>query len=537
MTALHSTAAGEGLQQTGTAPRNARLLVTGFAILCLALVCLTARDGIADLFKRWRYEEEYEYGFLIAALVPLLLWRRWRAIVSEMGGPTWPGLAILTAAQLSTIVAALGESYFIEQIALVASMVGIGLVVFGTGPIRVLAPIALLLLLAIPLPYTMEAMLTIKLQLLSTNIGVLIIRLLGIPVYVEGNIIDLGAYKLQVAEACSGLRYLLPLACISFLVAYLYKADLWKKAVVVISAAPITILINSFRIAITAVLVNNFGTTMAEGFLHDFEGWVVFLIGVLCLVLEIFALERFRWSKVEIEPIISPAPAAKREAKPIKIGLSLTLALLLCVGAFGLTTSIASAYRLMQNPIRESFEGFPRQIGPWIGKPAQLEPDVLYKLKATDTFVGDFSKGRGSIPVNLFIAYYDSLSKGAAIHSPRVCLPGAGWEFASFEQREFGELEPATVGTYNRVVIQKGEQKMLMYYWYQQRKRRTANEFSMKYYLLVDSFFKYRKDGALVRLFTPISVTEGDKGLAEADARLRDFDHAIFSQLPSYLPE
>ena len=94
-----------------------------------------------------------------------------------------------------------------------------------------------------------------------------VIQLFGIPVYVEGNIIDLGVYKLQVAEACSGLRYLLPLTCISVLVAYLYKAPFWKKALLVVSAAPLTVLINSFRIAITAVLVNSFGISMAEGFL------------------------------------------------------------------------------------------------------------------------------------------------------------------------------------------------------------------------------------------------------------------------------
>ena len=96
----------------------------------------------------------------------------------------------------------------------------------------------LLLLLTIPLPFTLQAMLTIKLQLISTELGVAMIQLMGVPVFVEGNIIDLGTYKLQVAEACSGLRYMLPLLCMSFLVAYLYKAPFWKRAIVVISSDP-----------------------------------------------------------------------------------------------------------------------------------------------------------------------------------------------------------------------------------------------------------------------------------------------------------
>jgi exosortase D (VPLPA-CTERM-specific) len=537
MTTVYSTRPRGALNSKGLARPATPWLVAGFALVCLALVCITARDGLVNLYDRWRYEDEYGYGFLIVALVPVLLWKNWNVIVADSGGARWPGLAILIGAQLCTVLAVLGESYFMEQLALMVSILAVGLVVFGARTIRVFLPITVLLLLTVPLPYTLQAMLTIKLQLISTDLGVALIQLLGIPVYVEGNIIDLGSYKLQVAEACSGLRYLLPLTCISFLVAYLYKAPFWKRAVVVISAAPLTILLNSFRIAVTALLVNNFGNQMAEGFLHEFEGWVVFLMGVLLLGLEILMLERFRWSNVEIESIIDRPVVSPPATAPLKVAVPLILSAFVCAGTLGATNSIASAYSSMPGPVRQSFADFPQQIDRWTGQAAQLGTGTLDALKATDTYNGDFVEQQGAPPVNLFVAYYDSLSKGAALHSPRVCLPGSGWEFASFEQRNFSELEPGMPGTYNNVVIQKGEQKILMYYWYQQRERRTANEFSMKYYLLVDSFFKSRKDGALVRLFTPIDAAAGDKGVLEADARLHDFALAAFSRLPQYLPE
>ena len=185
----------------------------------------------------------------------------------------------------------------------------------------VFAPLAVLLLLTIPLPYTLQAIVTVKLQLLSTQIGEAAIRLFGIPVFVEGNVIDLGQYKLQVAEACSGLRYLLPLTAISFILAYLYKAPFWKKAILVASAAPITILINSFRIAVIAVLVDNFGTQMAEGFLHQFEGWVVFIFGALLLGLEMLALERFRFANVNVDLVLGSRIAASGVAKPISFSM------------------------------------------------------------------------------------------------------------------------------------------------------------------------------------------------------------------------
>jgi EpsI family protein len=158
-------------------------------------------------------------------------------------------------------------------------------------------------------------------------------------------------------------------------------------------------------------------------------------------------------------------------------------------------------------------------------------------LKATDYYTGSFTKISDVAPVNLFVAYYDSMNKGAAIHSPRVCLPGSGWEFASFEERNFSDLAPGVAGTYNYVLLQKGEQKILMYYWYQQRKRYTANEFSMKYYLLVDNLFESRKDGALVRLYTPILAAEGNIAEAEANARLHSFAQSLLSKMPSYLPQ
>ena len=392
MTALYPTGPDGDLHDADNKPSllTPRLWVAAFVAVCLVIICLNGRDGLSNLFGRWSHEEEYGYGFLLVALLPLLLWRRWHLIVTAPAGPQWPGLAVVMAAQLCTVIAALGESYYIEQVALIVSLLGMGLVIFGAKAFRILIPLTLLLLLTIPLPYTLQAILTIKLQMISTNLAVALIQLFGLPVYVEGNIIDLGTYKLQVAEACSGLRYLLPLTCISFLLAYLYEAPFWKKALVVVSATPITILINSFRIASTAVLVDNFGAQMADGFLHQFEGWVVFIIAALLLGFEILALEKFRWSHVKIEWIMDRPRTAEEVADPFKITLPLILTVSMCVVTLGATTSIASAYRSRPNPARESFVDFPRQIDRWTAQREQLEPEIIDILKATDFYVGDF---------------------------------------------------------------------------------------------------------------------------------------------------
>ena len=537
MTVLYAGKRAEGANDAHKLPAflASRGWVAAVVVLSLTFVVLTGRDGLFNLYFRWGHEDEYGYGFLAVALVPLFLWRRWPLVRALSNDTKWPGLALVAVAQLAAVLGALGESYFVEQIAFILTLLGIAVVIFGTGPIRVFLPLAVLLLLTIPLPFTLQAIVTVKLQLLSTQIGEAAIRLFGIPVFVEGNVIDLGQYKLQVAEACSGLRYLLPLTAISFILAYLYKAPFWKKAILVASAAPITILINSFRIAVIGVLVDNFGTQMAEGFLHEFEGWVVFLFGALLLGLEMLALERFRFANINVNSVWGSRIAASGVAKPISFSMSAVAAALVCTAAFAIVSSVAWAHEFAPKPARESFVGFPRQLGEWSGKEGQLQPEVLAILNTSDYYVGDFSNGPKATPVNFFVAYYNSMSKDSGIHSPRVCLPGNGWEFASFEQKHFADLSPTAAGSYNRVIIQKGEQKLLMYYWFQQRERRSANEFTMKYYLLLDSLTKNRKDGALVRIYTPISAG-GLKGVAEADDRLHAFAQAVLPTMKSYIP-
>jgi exosortase D (VPLPA-CTERM-specific) len=531
----------KGPRRQGEGAQTAALLSNGriaFALVVasLALACLTAQDGLINLYDRWRHEDEYGYGFLAAAIVPVLLWRRWDLIQALSTERRWPGLALIVVAQLFGVLGSLGESYFIEQLAFVFTLLGLAIVTFGTGPLRIFAPLALILLLTIPLPYTLQAIITVKLQLISTEIGVAAIRLMGIPVFVEGNVIDLGQYKLQVAEACSGLRYLLPLTCISVILAVLYEAPLWKRAIIVASAPPITVLINSFRIAVVAALVNSFGSHMAEGFLHDFEGWVVFLVGALLLLVEILALERFRFANITIESILDRPSGLQAAAKPIVLTSSALVSLLVCVAAVGVVTWISWADQFALKPSRATFVTFPQQVEGWSGREDLLEPAILKVLQPTDYYNGSFSKTPNGVPVNLFIPYYDSLSKGAAIHSPRVCLPGTGWEFALFQEKNFGDLEPNTGGSFNRVIVQKGEQKILMYYWFQQRQRRTASEFTMKYYLLVDSLTKSRKDGALIRIYTPIA-SGGTAGVAEADARLQRFAQDFLPTINKYIPQ
>jgi EpsI family protein len=138
-------------------------------------------------------------------------------------------------------------------------------------------------------------------------------------------------------------------------------------------------------------------------------------------------------------------------------------------------------------------------------------------------------------PVNLYVAYYASQRTGQAVHSPSSCLPGGGWRIEQFDQREVPGVQLRTGPLrVNRAVIRQGLQRMMVYYWFQERGRDITSEYLVKWYLLVDALTQQRTDGALVRLITP--MREGED-LADGDARLQQFSVAAVPELRGYLPD
>ncbi|MEO1603608.1 MAG: exosortase C-terminal domain/associated protein EpsI, partial [Pseudomonadota bacterium] len=270
---------------------------------------------------------------------------------------------------------------------------------------------------------------------ISSEIGVWFIRMMGIPVFLEGNIIDLGVYKLQVAEACSGLRYLFPILSFSFVFAVLYRGPVWHKIVLLVAAAPITVLMNSFRIGVIGFMVDQRGIEAAEGFLHLFEGWVIFGACVAILFLMAIAMQR-----------LSPNPKPLADTIDLEFdGLGAQAARVtthvpsaaLIAGAL-MTTAVSTAWVAAPQPEtvrleRSPFAVFPRTLGDWSGNNAYLEPDIEAVLGADDYYSAFYHRDGDETGVDLFIAYYHKLTEGEGIHSPEVCIPTAGWEIAGME--------------------------------------------------------------------------------------------------------
>jgi exosortase D (VPLPA-CTERM-specific) len=492
-------------------------------------------DGLNQLLIWWAGDPEDSYGVLIPPVAVFLIWQQKDRLERIAFTGSWFGVAIVLAGGALLALGQLGTVFTIVQYAYVITLYGLILSFLGWPALRIIVMPLLIILFMIPLPQLFMANLSTTLQLLSSQIGVSIIRLFGISVFLEGNVIDLGGYKLQVAEACSGLRYLFPLMIIGFLMAYFYKGAPWKRIAVFLSSIPITVLMNSIRIGVIGFTVEHWGIAMAEGFLHEFQGWMIFMASTMLMIGEIALLNRCGrevggWRQlfgVEL-PARAPAGAPIRQRRMPASFIAAAVALM---GFIATTLALPRSAELF--PARTSFVEFPMQLGEWRGHRDTLDTIYSDALKLDDYVLADYA-GYAGAAVNLYITYYNSQRKGEAVHSPRSCLPGGGWQMRDFDQRGVANVSidgrPLRV---NRTLIEMGNQRELVYYWFQQRGRVITNEFAVKWYLFWDALTRHRTDGAMVRLITSLPSSSAE---AEADRRLSDFISKIAPDMTRYVP-
>jgi exosortase D (VPLPA-CTERM-specific) len=498
--------------------------------IALMLMTVAFWEGINELIARWGKQEEYSHGYMLPFLTLYFIWQKKNSIIQAEFIPSWWGLALILVALIIFVIGEISALFILTQYALILVLLGLALAIMGWPACKpVLIPI-FLLVFAIPLPYFLEASLSANLQLLSSKLGVYFIRWCQIPVYLEGNVIDLGDFKLQVVEACSGLRYLFPLLSLGFICAYLFDASFWKRLIIVLSTIPITILMNSFRIGMIGVLVDNWGIEMAEGFLHDFEGWIVFMACFGVLFIEMAVLSRIGEDKKSLFEIFGfnqdvAIDPSQFNIKERQISLPLVASVVALTISALLVASIGERNEII--PPRSLFPEFPTQLGNWKGEQSNMEETVSKYLGLSDYILADYRNEKSEL-VNFYSAYYESQRKGVSPHSPRVCIPGGGWQISDIDRTQIGNLP------INRIVIKKEDNTQLVYYWFQQRGRRLANEYAMKWYLFKDAFLINRTDGALVRITTPVGQNES---IADADQRLKDFAAELSPILPKFIPD
>ena len=525
------------------APAPARLgvyLTPGLIIFSVAVLAAGwfFSPGFTTLFNAWQ-TPEYSHGPLIPVISFTLFLRHLRDVpVREGPIPLrWPGVLVVAMAVAMGTLGRLANIGDIVAYSLILWTGGVLLISLGWAQGWKFWPSILHLVYMLPLPGVLYYKLSAFLQLVSSELGVSILRSFGVSVFLSGNIIDLGDLQLHVAEACSGLRYLFPILSFSYVFAILYTGPKWHKAVLLLAAAPITVVMNSVRIAIAGTIVQYWGVSYVEGFTHFFEGWVIFIASVVIL----FILARI------LMLLHSPKDGLKKEALDLDMvgclpqlrrirfiwpSTAMILAALLPLAAA--LAFAAMPERGVREIDRTPFALFPRQIGEWSsGIPTVLDASVERTLGADDYYGVDLARPEDEHTVNFFSAWYADQSRGG-VHSPEICLPGAGWEIAGLQRIDIagkiGWPEPFNI---NRAVIQKGMVRQLVYYWFDQKGRKVAWDFAAKAYLVIDGVRTGRTDGALVRLTTVISSDETE---AQAEERLLSVLTAVAPVLPEFIP-
>jgi len=522
---------------------NSNRLSAGFGVFVLLLAAALGIFwfGIVSLGEAWS-TAEYSHGPLIPLLSLILFLKHLKDVpkLHPSVKAQYPGLIVIF---LALIVAGVGNIARIPDIityGMIVWVYGVVLVMFGAKRGAPFWGSVLHLVFMLPLPAFLYWQVSIALQGFSAELGVSLIRAMNVPVFLDGNVIDLGLYKLDVAEACSGLRYLFPIMSFSYIFCMLYKGSFAHKAILLLSAVPITILMNSARIGIIGVLVDAYGIEQAEGFLHVFQGWVIFILCILSLfalakILQLIARDK-RPILVALELDFAKLSQQAKRVLTIRSSAGLLIAL-------GMTGMASGALYYSPKPSvadlqRDPLFLFPTTIDEWkAGPPAKLEPNIEAVLKADDYLLVDFASAKEQAPVNLFIAWYRKQTEGSGIHSPEVCVPAGGWEMSKIEvdtvkvQGADGSEISVPV---NRAIIRKGLSKQLVYYWFEQRGRRLTSDYVSKAVTVLDAMTIGRTDGGLVRLVTPLSSGEEE---GDAERRLKSFMSGMLQILPEFVPE
>ena len=315
-------------------------LAIGFAI---AFAYATV---LAKLGRDWWNDENYSHGLLIPLIIGYILWiqRDKLARVPVNSSVLWGGAAILFAS-FALWAGVAGAELYTQRLSLILLLAGITVYFWGFKLLQMLLVPLALLFLAMPIPAIVFNKIAFPLQLFASRCAVWSMSMLGIPVLRQGNIIELkplnsfDTKKLEVVEACSGIRSLMTLLTLAVVFAYFTHTPpppeaagnhsrfgwlrsywFWRALIIVSSAVPIAILTNAFRVSGTGVLAHYYGTSVADGFFHSFSGWAIYIVAFILLFGIGIILDRFRPAKAGGDKLTErklPGPDAAVSINPV----------------------------------------------------------------------------------------------------------------------------------------------------------------------------------------------------------------------------
>jgi exosortase len=249
-----------------------------------ALLLASYAPIFARLIHQWDNDPDMSHGFFVPLVSAFLVWRRRDELMAIKPRPNWWGLGLVLYGTLQLYIATLGAELFLARTAFVITLFGAVWMLGGTPMLRKLFFPLFLLFFMVPIPAVIYNRITFPLQLLASRLAGDALALLGVPVLREGNILELPEQRLSVVEACSGIRSLLTLTYLSLIYGHFFEKNNWIRAVLFVATVPIAIVANASRVTVTGI-ITEWKPELAEGFFHTAQGWVIFMVSLLSLIL------------------------------------------------------------------------------------------------------------------------------------------------------------------------------------------------------------------------------------------------------------
>jgi exosortase len=237
------------------------------------------------LVTDWGELPDFSHGFLIPFFAAFLLWDKRGELRSATTAPSWGGVWLVALGLFELLLGVFGADLFLQRTSFVLLVAGLVWMLLGRQMLGRVKFVLFVLLLAIPLPTILFNQITFPLQLLASRFASDLLPLAGVPVLREGNIIQLPALQLEVAEACSGIRSLMSLFTVAVIYGYFLERGTWRRVLLALAALPIAVAANVARIFGTGLCVQYWDPDKAMGFFHEFSGWLMFLVSLGCLYL------------------------------------------------------------------------------------------------------------------------------------------------------------------------------------------------------------------------------------------------------------
>ena len=260
--------------------------LTWWQLLLLAALILSLYHQITlDLARTWSRDENFSHGYFVPLFAGYVVWRNRHEIAAAPKQSSIWGAAFIAGSLLTLTVGILGSELFLSRTSLILLLGSMIIFFWGWKVFWKLAFPWAFLFLMVPIPAIVFNQITFPLQLLASKLASGALPLFGVPVLREGNIIELPAMPLEVAEACSGIRSLLSLGTLAIIYGYFLETKISRRILLALAAVPIAVAANAFRIVGTGLLVQYWDPDKALGFFHEFSGWVIFVVSLVMLLI------------------------------------------------------------------------------------------------------------------------------------------------------------------------------------------------------------------------------------------------------------